>query len=278
MGLINNGWYGMFFACGIWCLADVSSVSPSSEQSAVFSDERLTLETSAKHHIPCTGEKHTISTLVDQTHIQRTRPRRKTVFLKTSFSAINRNKHILYIQVNHVCIGKLRVEAEVYNKMESDTQLLGEQKGSTLRTKYSIGHWIVTVKITETCYWMFVYGWSVWITFMLCFYPMEFFVFRVEGNSLRGLLRFPSYLWLYKYLLHFDLILAIIQYDHGILSYVWPYRYFVTYFFLISLPGSVWPYGNLHHFFLVLAIIQNNTVLFPVRCGPMGTYIISFWS
>ena len=33
----------MFVACGIWCLADVSSVRPSSEQ---------TLETSAKHHIP----------------------------------------------------------------------------------------------------------------------------------------------------------------------------------------------------------------------------------
>ena len=24
--------YGMFVACGIWCLADVSGVSPSSEQ------------------------------------------------------------------------------------------------------------------------------------------------------------------------------------------------------------------------------------------------------
>ena len=44
----------MFVACGIWCLADVSSVSPSSEQteSGVCSDEGLTLETSAKHHIP----------------------------------------------------------------------------------------------------------------------------------------------------------------------------------------------------------------------------------
>ena len=31
-GLISEGWYGMFFAGGIWCLADVSSVSPSSEQ------------------------------------------------------------------------------------------------------------------------------------------------------------------------------------------------------------------------------------------------------
>ena len=31
MGLINKGSYGMFFACGIWCFADVSSVSPSLE-------------------------------------------------------------------------------------------------------------------------------------------------------------------------------------------------------------------------------------------------------
>ena len=54
----------MFVACGIWCLADVSSVSPSSEQTVelgqlsvsdlllICSDEGLTLETSAKHHIP----------------------------------------------------------------------------------------------------------------------------------------------------------------------------------------------------------------------------------
>ena len=41
----------MFVGCGIWCLADVSSVSPSSEQTE-DSDEGLTLETSAKHHIP----------------------------------------------------------------------------------------------------------------------------------------------------------------------------------------------------------------------------------
>ena len=32
MGLINKGRYGMFVACGIWCLADVWRVSPSSEQ------------------------------------------------------------------------------------------------------------------------------------------------------------------------------------------------------------------------------------------------------
>ena len=37
----------MFVACGIWCLADVSSVSPSSEQRKLLcSDEGLTLETS----------------------------------------------------------------------------------------------------------------------------------------------------------------------------------------------------------------------------------------
>ena len=32
MGLINKAGYGMFVSCGIWCLADVSSVSPSPEQ------------------------------------------------------------------------------------------------------------------------------------------------------------------------------------------------------------------------------------------------------
>ena len=31
-GFDQQGWYGMFVACGIWCLAGVSSVSPSSEQ------------------------------------------------------------------------------------------------------------------------------------------------------------------------------------------------------------------------------------------------------
>ena len=33
----------MFVACGIWCLADVSSVSPSSEQSVFFSFSYLVL-------------------------------------------------------------------------------------------------------------------------------------------------------------------------------------------------------------------------------------------
>ena len=37
----------MFVACGIWCLTDVSSVSPSLEQTVCF-DKGLTLELSAK--------------------------------------------------------------------------------------------------------------------------------------------------------------------------------------------------------------------------------------
>ena len=36
----------MFVACGIWCLADVSSVSPSSEQSAPKSFEKSLKTTS----------------------------------------------------------------------------------------------------------------------------------------------------------------------------------------------------------------------------------------
>ena len=32
MGLINKGWYGMFFTCGIWCVAAALSISPLSEQ------------------------------------------------------------------------------------------------------------------------------------------------------------------------------------------------------------------------------------------------------
>ena len=32
----------MFVACGIWCLADVSSVSPSSEQTLFFSMRKVT--------------------------------------------------------------------------------------------------------------------------------------------------------------------------------------------------------------------------------------------
>ena len=43
MDLINKGWYGMFSACEVWCIADISSVSrPSSEQTAV--DKMLTYD------------------------------------------------------------------------------------------------------------------------------------------------------------------------------------------------------------------------------------------
>ena len=44
-----------FFACKVWCIADVSSFSPSSEQT----------QTSAVTP-NLTGEKHTIPTIVDQ--------------------------------------------------------------------------------------------------------------------------------------------------------------------------------------------------------------------
>ena len=30
----------MFFACGIWCVADVSSIGPSSEQTVDFREEK----------------------------------------------------------------------------------------------------------------------------------------------------------------------------------------------------------------------------------------------
>ena len=51
----------MFFACGIWCVADVSSVRPLSEQTddattLLSSDEGLMLEMLATYHI----KKHTI--------------------------------------------------------------------------------------------------------------------------------------------------------------------------------------------------------------------------
>ena len=42
----------MFVTCGTWCLADVLSISPTSEQT-VCSDEGLTLDTSAKHVLFC---------------------------------------------------------------------------------------------------------------------------------------------------------------------------------------------------------------------------------
>ena len=54
------------------------------DELSVCSDEGLMLETSAKHHIP-QAQNITISTYVDQTHIQRTRSRRKfslAVFIK----------------------------------------------------------------------------------------------------------------------------------------------------------------------------------------------------
>ena len=40
MGLINKVDIVCFVACGIWCLADVSSVSPLSEQTAPTKGQR----------------------------------------------------------------------------------------------------------------------------------------------------------------------------------------------------------------------------------------------
>ena len=37
----------MFVACGIWCLADVSSVSPSSEQTGVSDWSQMTIRIGA---------------------------------------------------------------------------------------------------------------------------------------------------------------------------------------------------------------------------------------
>ena len=42
MSLIKKGWYGMYFACKIWCKADVLSFSPSSEQALRLSSEMQT--------------------------------------------------------------------------------------------------------------------------------------------------------------------------------------------------------------------------------------------
>ena len=64
----------MFFACAIWCEVDISSVSPS----------RLLQRRANGRNVSYTpyptGEKHTISTFVDQTRIQLTRQSRKKSF------------------------------------------------------------------------------------------------------------------------------------------------------------------------------------------------------
>ena len=66
----------------------------------------ITLKTSAKHHIPRVTN---ISTFVDQTHIQRTRPRRKTVFFKTSLPLFKscppgRSKEKLTVCLRVLCL------------------------------------------------------------------------------------------------------------------------------------------------------------------------------
>ena len=53
----------MFVACGIWCLADVSSVSPSSEQTELKRQLNTISHRRQTYHI----------NLVDQTHIKPTK-------------------------------------------------------------------------------------------------------------------------------------------------------------------------------------------------------------
>ena len=66
----------MFLACGIWCVADALSVSLSSEQTGSANARNVS-------YTPYpTGEKHTISTFVDQTRIQLTHQRRKNSFFQ----------------------------------------------------------------------------------------------------------------------------------------------------------------------------------------------------
>ena len=48
-GFDQQGWYGMFVACGIWCLADVSSVSPSSEQTGELAPALLRRRANARN-------------------------------------------------------------------------------------------------------------------------------------------------------------------------------------------------------------------------------------
>ena len=57
MALINKGWYGMFFTCEIWCIADVSSVSPSSEQTLVLLRRRANAG-NVGYTPNLTGEEH----------------------------------------------------------------------------------------------------------------------------------------------------------------------------------------------------------------------------
>ena len=78
----------MVCLCGIWCLADVSSVSPLSEQT------------------------DTILTFVDQTHIQRIRPRRKKqFFFKTSLPVFMQQVIALQLASLYLLLGLI----EFYN-------------------------------------------------------------------------------------------------------------------------------------------------------------------
>ena len=59
---------GMFLACEVWCIVDVSSVSPSLEQNKSLLRRRANAR-NVSYTPNFTGEEHTISALVDQSHI-----------------------------------------------------------------------------------------------------------------------------------------------------------------------------------------------------------------
>ena len=82
----------MFFAYGIiWCVAGVSSVSPSSEQIA---NEGLTLETSATHHIP-QAKNIPYQPLLIKPVFSLLANGEKTVFIKTSLHQHGGNRYSL---------------------------------------------------------------------------------------------------------------------------------------------------------------------------------------
>ena len=79
MGLIKKGWYGMFFACEVWCIADVSSVSLS-----VCSGEGLLFKLSAIHQNPQKQDTPYQPLLIKSMISFSIFQHRKTAFVKTN--------------------------------------------------------------------------------------------------------------------------------------------------------------------------------------------------
>ena len=132
----------MFVACRIWCLADVSSVSPSSEQTAC-SDEGLTLETSAKHHI-LQATNIPYQPLLIKPIFSVLAHGRKTVFFKTSLRVF----HVLPRKLWLVCTGTTDNSSMMARKVVSTTgienctvyfdQILNAEKLRPHKKKFSL--------------------------------------------------------------------------------------------------------------------------------------------